>query len=46
MIYRKNKLLVDGFNIDNLGKKYKTPIYCFNNDSNLFKAEHKPKMTR
>ena len=29
MIYRKNKLIVDGFNIDNLGKKYKTPIYCY-----------------
>jgi len=29
MIYRKNKLIIDGFNIDYLGKKYKTPIYCY-----------------
>ena len=29
MIYKKNKLKIDGFNINYLAKKYKTPIYCY-----------------
>ena len=29
MIYKKNKLTIDGFNIGSLGKKYKTPLYCY-----------------
>ncbi len=29
MIYKKNKLLLDNFDISFLGKKYKTPIYCY-----------------
>ena len=29
MIYKKNKLTIEGFNISSLGKKYKTPIYCY-----------------
>ena len=29
MIYKKNKLKIDGFNISYLAKKYKTPIYCY-----------------
>ena len=29
MIYKKNKLIIDGFKIDYLARKYKTPIYCY-----------------
>ena len=29
MIYKKNKLTIDGFNIDFLAKKFSTPIYCY-----------------
>ena len=29
MIYRKNKLTMDRFNISNIAKNYKTPIYCY-----------------
>ena len=29
MIYKKNKLKLDGFDIKFLGKKYKTPLYCY-----------------
>ena len=29
MIYKKNKLLIDGFEVAFLGKKFKTPIYCY-----------------
>ena len=29
MIYKKNKLYVDGFNVNFLAKKFKTPIYCY-----------------
>ena len=29
MIYKKNKLTLDGFDISLLGKKYKTPLYCY-----------------
>ena len=29
MIYKNNKLTIDGFNIASLGKKYKTPLYCY-----------------
>ncbi len=29
MIYRNNKLTIDRFNIGNIAKKYKTPIYCY-----------------
>ena len=29
MIYKKNKLLIDGFDVGFLGRKYKTPIYCY-----------------
>ncbi len=29
MIYKKNKLTIDGFDIGTLVKKYKTPIYCY-----------------
>ena len=29
MIYKKNKLFVDSFDVGFLGKKYKTPIYCY-----------------
>ena len=29
MIYKKNKLLLDNFDISFLAKKYKTPIYCY-----------------
>ena len=29
MIYKKNKLLIDGFDVTFLGKKFKTPIYCY-----------------
>ena len=29
MIYKKNKLLIDGFDVGFLGKKFKTPVYCY-----------------
>ena len=29
MIYKKNKLIIDRFDISNITKKYKTPIYCY-----------------
>ena len=29
MIYKKNKLIIDRFNISDITKKYKTPIYCY-----------------
>ena len=29
MIYKKNKLIIDGFNVDSLAKKFNTPIYCY-----------------
>ena len=29
MIYKKNRLRIDGFNINFLAKKFKTPIYCY-----------------
>ena len=29
MIYKKNKLTIDGFDISFLGRKFKTPIYCY-----------------
>ena len=29
MIYKKDKLNFDGFNIDFLAKKFNTPIYCY-----------------
>ncbi len=29
MNYRKNKLKIDGFDISSLGRKYRTPVYCY-----------------
>ncbi len=29
MIYKKNNLRIDGFDVGYLGRKYKTPIYCY-----------------
>ena len=29
MIYKKNKLFIDQLNIENIARKYKTPIYCY-----------------
>ena len=29
MIYKKNKLIIDGFNVNFLAKKFSTPIYCY-----------------
>ena len=29
MIYKKNNLRIDGFDVVYLGRKYKTPIYCY-----------------
>ena len=29
MIYKKNKLTLDHFDIKSIIKKYKTPIYCY-----------------
>ena len=29
MIYKKNKLEFDGFKINYLAKKFKTPLYCY-----------------
>ena len=29
MIYKKNKLKIDGFDVGFLGRKFKTPIYCY-----------------
>ena len=32
MIYKKNKLIIDGFDICSIGRKYKTPIYCYSSN--------------
>ena len=32
MIYKNNKLTINHFNISNITKKYKTPIYCYSLD--------------
>ena len=32
MIYQKNRLKVDGFDVALLGQKFKTPIYCYSLD--------------
>ena len=29
MIYKKNKLSVDGIKVDFIAKKFTTPIYCY-----------------
>ena len=29
MIYKKSKLTIDGLNISNIAKKFKTPLYCY-----------------
>ena len=29
MIYKKNKLTIDGFSLDSLAKRFSTPIYCY-----------------
>ena len=29
MIYKKNKLTIDNFDVSFLGRKYKTPLYCY-----------------
>ncbi len=29
MIYKKNSLTLDGFKIENIAKKFKTPLYCY-----------------
>ena len=29
MIYKKNKLIIDNFDVNSIAKKYKTPIYCY-----------------
>tara|TARA_B100000900_G_C20558618_1_gene707876 strand:+ start:255 stop:1469 length:1215 start_codon:yes stop_codon:yes gene_type:complete len=29
MIYKKNKLSIDGFDLEYLAKKYNTPLYCY-----------------
>ena len=29
MIYNKNKLTIDGLNVQNLAKKFRTPLYCY-----------------
>jgi len=29
MIYKKNKLIIDHFDVGSIAKKYKTPIYCY-----------------
>ena len=29
MIYKNSKLIIDGFDVEKLGRKYKTPIYCY-----------------
>ena len=29
MIYKKNKLTIDGFNVEFLARKFNTPIYCY-----------------
>ncbi len=29
MIYKKKDLIVDGFKLESLGKKYSTPLYCY-----------------
>ena len=29
MIYKKKDLVIDGFKLESLGKKYSTPLYCY-----------------
>ena len=29
MKYKKNNLVIDGFKVENLAKKYSTPLYCY-----------------
>ena len=29
MIYKKNKLSIDGLNVEKLAKKFSTPLYCY-----------------
>jgi len=29
MIYKKGELIIDGFKVDLLAKKFKTPVYCY-----------------
>ena len=29
MIYKKDKLTIDGFNVEFLARKFNTPIYCY-----------------
>ena len=29
MIYKKDKLTIDGYNVDLLAQKFKTPTYCY-----------------
>ena len=29
MIYKRNKLVIDNFDVNSIAKKYKTPIYCY-----------------
>ena len=29
MIYKKKDLVIDGFKLETLGKKYSTPLFCF-----------------
>ena len=29
MIYKKNILNIDGFNVNSLAKRFDTPIYCY-----------------
>ena len=29
MIYKKNKLIIDGFDVSFLAKKFNTPLYCY-----------------
>jgi len=29
MIYKKGKLTIDGYNLELLAKKFKTPVYCY-----------------
>ena len=47
MIYKKNRLIIDGLNVDFLAKKFTTPIYCYSlkklkeNISNFKKNFHK-----
>ncbi len=29
MIYKNNKLTIDGYNLENLAKRFETPLYCY-----------------